>query len=73
MTWMANPKVAAWAGSITGLAGAGLLALHNAISGWGFVLFLLSNGFWLLYGYQTRARGLILMQVGFTITSSVGI
>lgn len=66
-------KVAEWLGSITGLAGAGLLALNSDISGYGFWLFLLSNIAWLTFGVRTRTWSLVLMQVGFAATSVVGI
>lgn len=62
-----------WAGSLTGLTGAGLLALNNAWSGYGFIAFLISNGCWIAYGRMADARGLITMQLGFTVTSLVGI
>lgn len=62
-----------WAGCATGVAGALLLALNTKHSGWGFVAFLISNGFWTAYGIQTDAPGLITTQVIFTATSLLGI
>ena len=62
-----------WAGCATGVAGAALLALNTKHSGWGFVLFLISNGFWTAFGIQTNAPGLITTQVVFTATSLLGI
>lgn len=62
-----------WGGSAAGLAGAGLLAVQNAYSSWGFVLFLMSNFCLLAYAWQTRARGLLLLYAGFTVTSVLGI
>ena len=62
-----------WAGCATGVAGALLLALNTKNSGWGFVLFLISNGFWTAYGIQTGAPGLVATQVIFTATSVLGI
>lgn len=62
-----------WLGCITGIAGALLLALNTNKSGWGFVLFLTSNMFWLLFGILTNAPGIVVMQLAFTITSSIGI
>lgn len=62
-----------WAGCVTGVAGALLLALNTKYSGWGFVLFLISNGFWTAFGIQTNAPGLITTQVIFTATSVLGI
>lgn len=62
-----------WAGCATGVAGALLLALNTRHSGWGFVLFLISNGFWTAFGLQTGAPGLVATQVIFTATSLLGI
>ncbi|HOE40058.1 MAG TPA: hypothetical protein PLB25_00245 [Rhodoferax sp.] len=42
-----------WAGCATGVAGALLLALNIKRSGWGFVLLLISNGFWTAFGSCT--------------------
>lgn len=63
---------AEWLGCLFGLAGAFVLAMNASYSGWGFVLFLLSNGFMITYGLITKARGIILMQLGFTATSAIG-
>jgi len=38
----------------------------------GFALFLLSNMSMLAYGFLSRAKGLMLMQIGFTFTSAAG-
>jgi nicotinamide riboside transporter PnuC len=62
-----------WAGCATGVAGAFILALNTKHSGWGFVLFLISNGFWMMYGIETKALGLVTSQVVFTLTSLIGI
>jgi hypothetical protein len=62
-----------WTGALTGIAGSGLLACHLAISGYGFGLFLLSNLFWLAFGVKSRAWGLVTMQVGYTVTSLIGL
>ena len=45
-----------WAGCITGLLGASLLAMNNRYSGWGFVLFLLSNVAWIVFGLLSHTR-----------------
>lgn len=66
-------RVAEWGGSAAGLAGAGLLAIQNAYSSWGFVLFLMSNFCLLTYARLTRAKGLLLLYAGFTVTSVLGI
>lgn len=62
-----------WSGCAFGLLGAGLLALNTRLSGWGFVAFLVSNGLWIAFGLLTESPGLIVMQVGFTATSLLGI
>jgi nicotinamide riboside transporter PnuC len=62
-----------WLGCVTGAAGSLLLALNTRYSGWGFVLFLVSNGFWVVFGLETHAPGLITNQIFFTATSLLGI
>lgn len=62
-----------WAGSITGLVGAGVLAMNEPYSGWGFVIFLVSNAFLFSYARITKAKGLFILQIGFTVTSVMGI
>lgn len=66
-------RVLEWSGSLTGLVGAALLATHSVWSGWGFASFLISNVFWFAFGVRTRTWGLLVMQVGFTATSLMGI
>ena len=62
-----------WVGCATGLCGAALLALNNRYSGWGFVLFLGSNVAWIFFGLFSHAIGMVVMQIGFTATSLIGI
>lgn len=62
-----------WGGAITGSVGSLLLATNTMYSGWGFPLFLISNGFWIAFGLQKRAPGLVAMQLVFTATSAVGV
>lgn len=67
-------KYIEWLGAFSGLAGSALLALNNAnYSGYGFIVFLLSNLCWLFFGVKSKAWGLVSMQVGFTITSLLGV
>lgn len=68
-----TPDLFQWLGCITGVAGSLLLALNTRHSGWGFVLFLISNGFWVAFAIQADAPGLLAMQIIFTVTSLVGI
>ena len=62
-----------WAGALTGVIGAGMLAVNAAWSGWGFVAFLASNVFWTAHGLATRTFSLVVMQAAFTATSLLGI
>jgi len=62
-----------WMASFSGLAGAALIALNNRYSKWGFVAFLASNFLWLYFGYANQTWGMVVMQVGFTMTSVTGI
>lgn len=62
-----------WAGCAFGLLGAWLLALNNQHSGYGFVAFLVSNMLWIGFGLLTNVPGLVVMQMGFTATSLLGI
>lgn len=66
-------QVVEWSGCGTGLCGAALLAANVPTSGWGFVLFLISNICMLVYAYLAKANGLMVMQIGFSVTSIAGI
>lgn len=68
-----NIKYLEWGGCAFGLIGASLLAMNNGLSGFGFISFLVSNVFWICFSVSIRSRGLLLMQLGFLISSSVGI
>ncbi len=70
---MADVGLLQWAGCATGVLGSMLLAWRSRWSGWGFVVYLLSNAFWIAFGIATRAPGLVVMQGVFTVTSAVGI
>lgn len=62
-----------WIACFTGLAGALLLALNNQFSRWGFVCFLASNIFWIAFSVANGTHGLLVSQLGFTVTSLIGI
>lgn len=68
-----NLDLLQWSGCIVGCGGAFLIALNIRISGWGFVLFLLANMIWIVYGIKTGAMGLVMNQIFFTATSLIGI
>ena len=62
-----------WSGCITGVLGALLLALNNRWSGYGFVMFGLSNLLWMAYALSVGANGLLTMQIVYGVTSVIGI
>lgn len=68
-----TPDLLQWLGCATGALGSLLLALNKSYSRWGFVFFLIANGFWAAYGLETGAKGLVVNQLVFTVTSLIGI
>lgn len=74
MKMFTDPTLLQWLGCVFGLAGSLLLAFKGLrFSGYGFVLYLVSNAFWAAYGVVTSAPALVVMQAGFSIASSIGI
>jgi hypothetical protein len=66
-------RVLEYTGAAFGLLGAGLLASGSGIAQWGWVAFLASNLALIAFAAAYRHRGLILLQVGYTATSLIGI
>jgi hypothetical protein len=66
-------EILEWAGCATRLYRAAMLALNNRYSGWGFVLFLVSNVAWIFFWLLSHAAGMVVIQAGFTATSLMGI
>lgn len=62
-----------WAGAIAGLTGAAVLALNNRFSKWGWFGFLAANCFIGGYALMVDATGLLVQQIGFTATSTLGV
>lgn len=60
-------------GALLGASGALLLAFRGERAGWGFVLFLASNGLLLAFAAYAGHWRLFAMQVVFTVTSLIGI
>lgn len=60
-------------GATTGLLGAAILAAHGTNADWGFVFFLMSNVFFIIFSIKAKLSWLFIMQVGFTATSVIGI
>lgn len=62
-----------WGGTGTGLLGAFLVSLRSPISDWGFIAFLCSNLLLIAFFIRRRLLGMIVLQLGFCITSIMGI
>lgn len=62
-----------WSGALIGLVGATLLATHGRVAKYGWVCFLLANVVFICWAFRIDAFGLLAQQVGFTLTSLLGI
>lgn len=56
-----------------GLIGTLLLATRSRHAGWGFLCFLASNGGWLVFAWTHAHWPLFVQQLGFTVSSLLGI
>ena len=56
-----------------GLIGTLLLATRSRHAGWGFLAFLASNGGWLVFAWSHAHWALFVQQLGFTLSSLLGI
>ena len=65
--------LAKWTGTIFGVIGAALIAMNLPISGWGFVLFLVSSISWTVAGVRMRENSLVLLNVVFTAINLLGV
>ena len=61
------------AAALCGLSGTLLLALKSRWAGWGFVAFLGSNAGWLAFAWHQGHQFMFIQQVGFTLSSFIGI
>lgn len=62
-----------FAGSLFGLIGAFLVASHGAYADFGFIAFLISNVFFVRFAINNSYFAFLLMQIGFTGTSLMGV
>ena len=62
-----------WTGSLSGLLGAFLLATHTSVSRYGWFAFLVANLSMGVFALDIHHYGLLMQQVGFTLTSLLGI
>ena len=56
-----------------GLLGSLLLALKGRAAPWGWLFFALSNVGWIAFSYGYGHWALLVQQIGFSITSAIGI
>ena len=70
---LSDPAFLQWSGCGFGLLGSLLLATRGPFAGWGFAAYILSNLFWICYGHLTNAPGIVVMQLGFGVTSTIGV
>lgn len=62
-----------WAGAVMGLMGAFLVATHGKYARYGWAFFLASNLALITWAAKVGATGLLVLQVGFTVTSLIGL
>lgn len=63
-----------WVGGCTmGVLGALILALNVPWSGYGWILFLVSNLSWMRYAVLTKTTSIFVMQIAFTSTTAIGL
>lgn len=62
-----------WMGTVFGLLGAALLALNISVSRYGWIAFMAANASLILFSFNVQAWGLLTQQVGFSLTSALGI
>lgn len=60
-------------GEWTGTIGALLMALNIPISGWGFVLFLISSSIWAFVGFRAKEYALARMSAVYCVIDAFGI
>lgn len=70
MPWLRPAK---WVGTGAGVAGAVLVALNMGVTGYGFVLFLVSSLLWSAAGVAQREPSLVVLQGAFTAINVLGI
>ncbi|HNJ76606.1 MAG TPA: hypothetical protein PLE72_07550 [Azospira sp.] len=62
-----------WSGCLLGILGAVLVAVKSPHARWAWVLWLVSNASWTIYGLATANYALALQQGAFMITSTIGL
>lgn len=66
-------SVIKWVGTATGVLGALILALNIPLSGWGWVLFLVSSLCWTFAGVVMKDMSLAILQFAFVVVDLIGV
>jgi hypothetical protein len=72
LAWLVNNPDEALA-TASGLLGAFLLARKGKAAAYGWIAFLASNAAWLWFAWRAGHPGLFVQQIGFSITSCMGV
>ncbi len=62
-----------WTGAFLGLLGAFLLATHSRVSRYGWLAYLGANVAMTVFAAAIGAHGLLIQQLGFTVTTLLGL
>lgn len=65
-------KTVEWSGSAFALLGSFLLATNGSWADFGFIAYFVSNIFLIAFSLQKRLYGILVMQIGFTVFSVLG-
>ena len=60
-------------GSITAILGALIIALNLNVNYFGFMLFLISNLFWIKFSFEEKNKNIFVMNLVFALINIIGI
>jgi hypothetical protein len=66
-------RVLKWVGTTAGILGATLMAANVPLSGWAFVLFLISSISWTTAGLMERDTPLVALNLAFVAVDIMGV
>lgn len=73
MTQRNISQIIEWAGSLTGVSAAILLALNIPVSAWAYVFYLFSSILLMIWGYREKAHGVAFQNLVFIAINILGI
>ncbi|VVH66107.1 hypothetical protein BSPLISOX_3218 [uncultured Gammaproteobacteria bacterium] len=62
-----------WLGTITGITGGLLVALHFSYSKYGYIFFMVSAISWIIQGAKNHDKSLVLLNTVFVCVNTLGI